>query len=1226
MPTAEPAILLREVRKLAEQSAGPPDRLLLEQFIDRRDEAAFALLVARHGPMVLAVCRAMLGNHHDAEDAFQATFLVLARKADSIRNRDSVGSWLHGVAHQLARNLQARARRRRSHETRTPAMPAADPVLDLTVRELHQAVSDELRELPEPYRDALVACYLEGLTQEAAAQRLGCSKGVLRGRLNRGREALRARLERRGLALSLGALPAGEVPLPQTLADATVRAALGYAAGEQVAGLVSAQSVLLAQGALKALFPTRLGLAVLLLVGLSLLATASAVAPPPAAPPATRARRPAEQPEPGPGPEPVHFDPNPIDLRPVAREAWGVAFSPDGSTVASVCGLADRPGELVLWDAKKGTPRVRVRENRGVRSLAFSPDGRLLATADYVDQTAKVRDAGTGRVLHVLRGHTAGVNGVAFSPDGKTLATAGLDRTVRLWSPRDGRLRATLRGHTEDGVYAVACSADGKWLASCGFDRTARVWDLATGKEQAVLSGHQAPVEHVAFSRDGKALATASWDRTIKLWDPATGRLQATLEGHALPVLCVAFSSDGKLLASGSGKWGDPDIADQPGEVKLWDVARRKELASLRGHGDRVWSVAFARGDKLLASAGWDKTVRLWDVAGRKERRKLHLPEEDGFEPRPVTASAYSPAADLLALAPEDGAVVLLNATSGAVRHTFRDHEDAVVCLAFSPDGRTLAGGSTGNKVRLWDTRTGKALATLAGHRAWVYALAFAPDGATLASGGYDRTIRLWDVRAGKQTRLFEGHKAAVRALAFSPDGQALASAGSDQRIILWDPAGKKPPVTLGNHEGVVRALAFGPNAKLLASAGEDGKARLWDLAKAKERATLALPGKAAPGELTALAFAPRGGLLVTGGADGVRLWDAASGANLGALRGRGAVAGLDFAREGRRLIVAGKDGLARAWPAVLGRAQQARATLPAGQPGWAVAFAPDGRTLASVSGGDESGVLRLWNVATSKERVVRDEAAGLRCVAFSRDGTCLATGGFDNTAQLRDPRTGTTRRVLRGHSKGVNSLAFRPDGKLLLTGSLDGTARLWDVATGKALATLEGHTGSVFCVAFSPDGRTAATAGTDGAIKLWDVAGRKEKLTLRGHAEAIEQVAFSPDGKTLASASWDHTIRLWDVATGSPRRVLRGQASKVLTLAFSPDGRTLATGNGIFYEDVAGEVRLWDLASGRTVRFLRGHAHGVRCVCFSRDGRALASIGEGGAVKLWSLAPRAGR
>jgi WD40 repeat protein len=541
-------------------------------------------------------------------------------------------------------------------------------------------------------------------------------------------------------------------------------------------------------------------------------------------------------------------------------------------------------------------------------------------------------------------------------------------------------------------------------------------------------------------------VATASWDRTVKLWDAATGKALATLEGHALPVLGVAFSPDGKWLASGGGKWAHPEIPDQPGEVKLWDVAGRKELAALRGHADRVLSVAFAPGGKTLASAGWGKTVRLWEVAGRKELAALRLPEARAFVPRPTLAAAYSPAAGLLALAPEDGTVVLLD-VAGEVRHVLKGHTDAVVALAFAPDGRTLASGSTDNTARLWDPRTGKELRKLEGHRSWVYGVAFAADGKALASGGYDKTVRLWDVATGKQRRLFEGHKGSVRAVAFSPDGEALASAGSDRTVRLWDLAGKKGPVLLKGHGGTVRAVAFAPDGQTVASTGEDGTVRLWDPGAGTARSTIE-PRAKAPGdslpELTALAFAPRGRLLLAGGEDGVvRVWDGPTGASRGALRGRGAVAGLAFAADGR-LILARADGTAQAWSAVLARTRRPRASLSGnGEYGWAVAFSPDGRTLAVLTEGDAGGTLRLWEPAAGKERAVVKEEKRLRCAAFSPDGKLLATGGADNTAALRDPATGRARLVLKGHTERLNALAFRPDGKVLLTGSIDRTAKL---------------------------------------------------------------------------------------------------------------------------------------------------------------------------------------
>ncbi len=234
------------------------DGQLIRRFLDARDgaeQAAFTALVERHGPMVLRVCRHSLGDPHDAQDAFQATFLVLARKAGTVRKTDSLASWLHGVALRIALRARADAARRSKYERRGAALRAEEPGRVAGPYESWPDLHEEVARLPHRYREPVVLCYLEGLTTEAAASRIGCPRGTVLSRLSRARERLRGRLSRRGLALT--ALPAvGPTPsaLPAALIGATVRSALGFAGRRATeAALASATATTLAREVLYAM-------------------------------------------------------------------------------------------------------------------------------------------------------------------------------------------------------------------------------------------------------------------------------------------------------------------------------------------------------------------------------------------------------------------------------------------------------------------------------------------------------------------------------------------------------------------------------------------------------------------------------------------------------------------------------------------------------------------------------------------------------------------------------------------------------------------------------------------------------------------------------------------------------------------------------------------------------------------------------------------------------------
>jgi len=588
---------------------------------------------------------------------------------------------------------------------------------------------------------------------------------------------------------------------------------------------------------------------------------------------------------------------------------WAVAISPDGDYWAA----GSRRGEMWVG-AQQRLHLIWQAHSDVVRALAFSSDGRCLASGSY-DSTVKVWEVESGALLW-SGSHTTYISGIAYSPDGTVLASAGTDALVRLWDAKTGALLETL-SHPQ-AVFTLKWSPDGRLLATLGQDGQIRLWQSVPGGPTtcvALLAGHTNWGMGLAYSPDGGLLASASWDRTIKLWEVATGSLLQTLAGQTDRVQTVVWSPDGRTLAS----------AGFDHTIWLWDVEQHTYRTTLHGHTGVVFSLVFLPDSRRLLSGSVDGTLRLWDT----ERGQC----EQTMQGYAVSLYdlAWSPDGSQLANGSSNGLVTIWDVENLTPPRLFQGHRYLVFGVAWSPDGRWLASSGWDNAIRIWDAATGECVRVMRDPDdlyTSFYGVAWSPDGKLLACGNYLQEVQVWEVESGTRRWIVREQPASVRRVAWSPDGKKLASAGDDGIVSIWNASDGRVLKQLRGHHGKVNDVIWSRDGKWLASGGgrsqgwgDGGELFVWEMISGEPKRVLS----GHPGIVYAVAWGSTGGILISGGSDGMlRWWDVERGECVQMRQAhQGTIQSLKVSPDGRWLSSCGDDGTITIWELESGEHQR---------------------------------------------------------------------------------------------------------------------------------------------------------------------------------------------------------------------------------------------------------------------------------------------------------------
>lgn len=457
--------------------------------------------------------------------------------------------------------------------------------------------------------------------------------------------------------------------------------------------------------------------------------------------------------------------------------------SPDGTVVAVVVDAHTVELHDAVSGAELRTCPWPVNTEFPFGSLAFSPDGRFIATAGGTEPFAFLWDAKSGAEVKRFAAHSEWVKSVAFSPDGTQLLSGSRDGSVSLWTVATGAEVRRLDGphrSQSPAVFTVSFSPDGRSVLAGGADLSATIWDAASGAQLHALEASAQFLAQARFSPNGKSLVVTTEQSVPLRWDLDSGAIVGTLDHPGARAAC--YTPDGaSVLTAGADS-----------TIKVWDVERGVERRTLTGHTSDVLAVAITRDGKLVAAGASDGTIRLWDFASGVETQRLANAEDSGGVVRSI---AFSPdGARLVSSGPESDIVTVWNVSTGGALRQLRGHDARVRHVCFSPDGRFVLSVGDDAIGRLWDAETGAeirqcALDQDAARTETARCAAFSPDGQSVAIGGSKGVVYVWNLVSGTDARRLVGHQGSVSSIDYSQDGRFIVTASYDCSTRIWDAA-----------------------------------------------------------------------------------------------------------------------------------------------------------------------------------------------------------------------------------------------------------------------------------------------------------------------------------------------------------------------------------------------------------------------------------------------------